>query len=236
MFQNDITFNYVDVSPGQSGLKETILKLIEDHETQSIAAPFFYMDELDLLKREIPEGWALAVDLSTVVEEDKIRISAIHRYNEACRQFDESIKVASLKGENIGGNLVALTAIESSSDEIQLLELDSAWGDSPVVLLVTPGSYYGADYREFTLEDIDEAIDFVEKLGNDVSSEESFTRADVDGLTKADPPLKGEELISHMQLSGDKPEHILCYEAGYIVEDEKGNWTPDLASLMMNMF
>ena len=61
--------------------------------------------------------------------------------------------------------MIALTTVESSSEEIQLLELDSAWGDSPVMLCVTPGAKYEEDHKEFTLENLDSAIEFIEGLG-----------------------------------------------------------------------
>lgn len=165
MFQNDITYNFVDINSGNPDLRMIVLKLAEDHESESIAAPYFFVDELDDLKAEIPTGWNLTVDENTVVEETKIRITAYHKYDEACRKFDSDINNALLKGESIGGGMIALTTVESSSEEIQLLELDSAWGDSPVMLCVTPGAKYEEDHKEFTLENLDSAIEFIEGLG-----------------------------------------------------------------------
>jgi hypothetical protein len=242
MFQNDITFNFCDFSGDEPDLEKSIHALVEKHESESIAAPYLFIDEIDIIREELPSSWSLSTDQSSKLREDQIRVTVYHSYPEAQRNFDSSVENVKLVAEFIGGDFLALTTVESSSEESQLLELDSAWGESPITICVTPGGGFGREPQEFDIESISDVTAFVESLQHgshlvdDDESEQRFTSEDVPGIVRAVPPLSGDKLLKYMQEAGDKPEHVLCYEAGYVIDHPDGTWSCDMPSLMMAMF
>lgn len=237
MFQNDISFAYCDFSEDDlEGIEAKINELIETHKSESIAAPYFFIYELQELEEELPEGWSVEIIEDSCVDPNKVRITIYNCYPEVVRSFDDDISPVSLKGSLIGGDIVAISSIDQPAGTDELLELDSASGESPILICVTPGEMFGATSEEFSIAELEDAVRFVNGLCIEEEEEcDWFTADEANGLTRPDPPLTGEALIAFMKSCGDKPEHVICYQAGYILERPDGKWTGDMASLMTAM-
>ena len=243
MFQNDISFVNVDIQLPCPDLTEIVRDLITRHGQESVASPFFYRSELESLEEELPSGWKVGIRAGSEVPSDKIRITVFNAYFEAVRYYDETVAGVSLVGEDIGGDIIAITEISSTQNsELSLLDLDSASGSSAVTLCITPGASFASDSEDFSVDNLDQAVEFIKRLeesilADDLSEDEDewFSAQDAIGLTMSSPPLTGADLIEYMQSAGDKPQHVLCFEAGYIIEGEDGKWMGDMGSLMMAM-
>ena len=237
MFQNDVSYAYCDFDADDFvEIEAKINKLIETHESESIAAPYFFIYELEGLEEELPEGWSIEISEDSCVDSNKVRVTIYNCYPEAARSFDDDISPVTLKGSLIGGGIVAISSIDQPVGTDELLELDSACGESPILICVTPGESYGASSEEFSIAELEDAVRFIKGLRTEEEEKcDWFTSDEATGLTRPDPPLTGESLIAFMKSCGDKPEHVICYEAGYILERPDGMWTGDMASLMTAM-
>ena len=168
MFQNDVSFVYKDIDQDTENIREVIKELMMKHLEESVASPFFYDWELNELKEQLPENFSLEIDNKKEVPENKIRLTVVNAYFEATRHFDEyldeldddsEVKLVAepigcieLNGEENEG-IVAITSIDAPYDEeneLSLLELSDASGDSPIKIAITPGSNFETEYRTFS--------------------------------------------------------------------------------------
>tara|TARA_Y100000589_G_scaffold169879_1_gene161476 strand:+ start:107 stop:709 length:603 start_codon:yes stop_codon:yes gene_type:complete len=168
MFQNDVSFIYKDIDQETENIKEVIKDLMIKHLEESVAGPFFYDYELNDLKDQLPENFSLEIDKKKNVPENKIRLTVVNAYFDATRHFDdyldeldddsqvklvaEPIGCIELDGEETEA-VLAITSIDAPYDEeneLSLLELSDASGDSPIKIAVTPGENFDLDTCTFS--------------------------------------------------------------------------------------
>ena len=138
------------------------------HLEESVAAPFFYDWELNDLKDQLPGNFSLEINKKKDVPENKIRLTVVNAYFEATRHFEdyldeldddsevkliaEPIGCIELDGEEDEG-VVAITSIDAPYDEeneLSLLELFDASGDSPIKIAVTSGRNFESERCTFS--------------------------------------------------------------------------------------
>ena len=168
MFQNDVSFVYKDIDQDTENIREVIKDLMMKHLEESVAAPFFYDWELNDLKDQLPGNFSLEINKKKDVPENKIRLTVVNAYFEATRHFDdyldeldddsevkliaEPIGCIELDGEEDEG-VVAITSIDAPYDEeneLSLLELFDATGDSPIKIAVTSGRNFESERCTFS--------------------------------------------------------------------------------------
>jgi hypothetical protein len=166
MLQTD--FNYVseDFEIPVSNVKKKLLQLIEDHEGCSMSVPYFKINEKDGIEKKMPEGWNLIVEESENVAPDKVRITVYNSYNKAKRSINKKIQPVTLKAKNIGGDYMIIHQIDPEyiDAEKQILELDSATGNSPFMILIAPGSKYNSEHKEFPVQEVEKALEFIKSI------------------------------------------------------------------------
>jgi len=197
MFQNDVSFVYKDIDQGEENIKEVIKDLMMKHLEEGVSAPFFYDWELDELKNKLPQNFSLEINEKNNVPENKVRLTVVNAYFEANRHFqdyldslddDSEVKLVAepigcieLDGEEDEG-IVVITSIDAPYDEeneLSLLELSDASGDSPIKLAVTAGDKfdnerttflcpgkYSDNYDDFELDNskVEEIVTFIKEL------------------------------------------------------------------------
>ena len=168
MFQNDLSFVYKDIDQDTKNIREVIKDLMMKHLEESVAAPFFYDWELNDLKDQLPGNFSLEINKKKDVPENKIRLTVVNAYFEATRHFEdyldeidddsevkliaEPIGCIELDGEEDEG-VVAITSIDAPYDEeneLSLLELFDASGDSPIKIAVTSGRNFESERCTFS--------------------------------------------------------------------------------------
>tara|TARA_B100000085_G_scaffold259987_1_gene263165 strand:- start:90 stop:692 length:603 start_codon:yes stop_codon:yes gene_type:complete len=168
MFQNDLSFVYKDIDQDTENIREVIKDLMMKHLEESVAAPFFYDWELNDLKDQLPGNFSLEINKKKDVPENKIRLTVVNAYFEATRHFEdyldeldddsevkliaEPIGCIELDGEEDEG-VVAITSIDAPYDEeneLSLLELFDATGDSPIKIAVTSGRNFESERCTFS--------------------------------------------------------------------------------------
>tara|TARA_B100001287_G_scaffold148206_1_gene124845 strand:- start:131 stop:733 length:603 start_codon:yes stop_codon:yes gene_type:complete len=168
MFQNDLSFVYKDIDQDTENIREVIKDLMMKHLEESVAAPFFYDWELNDLKDQLPGNFSLEINRKKDVPENKIRLTVVNAYFEATRHFEdyldeldddsevkliaEPIGCIELDGEEDEG-VVAITSIDAPYDEeneLSLLELFDASGDSPIKIAVTSGRNFESERCTFS--------------------------------------------------------------------------------------
>ena len=168
MFQNDLSFVYKDIDQDTKNIREVIKDLMMKHLEESVAAPFFYDWELNDLKDQLPGNFSLEINKKKDVPENKIRLTVVNAYFEATRHFEdyldeldddseikliaEPIGCIELDGEEDEG-VVAITSIDAPYDEeneLSLLELSDASGDSPIKIAVTSGGNFESERCTFS--------------------------------------------------------------------------------------
>ena len=168
MFQNDLSFVYKDIDQNTENIREVIKDLMMKHLEESVAAPFFYDWELNDLKDQLPGNFSLEINKKKDVPENKIRLTVVNAYFEATRHFEdyldeldddsevkliaEPIGCIELDGEEDEG-VVAITSIDAPYDEeneLSLLELFDATGDSPIKIAVTSGRNFESERCTFS--------------------------------------------------------------------------------------
>tara|TARA_B100000073_G_scaffold321032_1_gene301193 strand:- start:88 stop:690 length:603 start_codon:yes stop_codon:yes gene_type:complete len=168
MFQNDLSFVYKDIDQDTKNIREVIKDLMMKHLEESVAAPFFYDWELNDLKDQLPGNFSLEINKKKDVPENKIRLTVVNAYFEATRHFEdyldeldddsevkliaEPIGCIELDGEEDEG-VVAITSIDAPYDEeneLSLLELFDATGDSPIKIAVTSGRNFESERCTFS--------------------------------------------------------------------------------------
>ena len=168
MFQNDLSFVYKDIDQDTEDIREVIKDLMMKHLEESVAAPFFYDWELNDLKDQLPSNFSLEINKKKDVPENKIRLTVVNAYFEATRHFEdyldeldddsevklvaEPIGCIELDGEEDEG-VVAITSIDAPYDEeneLSLLELFDASGDSPIKIAVTSGRNFESERCTFS--------------------------------------------------------------------------------------
>ena len=168
MFQNDVSFFYKDIDQDTENIREVIKDLMMKHLEESVAAPFFYDWELNDLKDQLPGNFSLEINKKKDVPENKIRLTVVNAYFEATRHFEdyldeldddsevklvaEPIGCIELDGEENEG-IVAITSIDAPYDEeneLSLLELFDATGDSPIKIAVTSGRNFESERCTFS--------------------------------------------------------------------------------------
>ena len=70
LFQNDISFTIKDIEKDFSitNLSDLIKELMDYHESNSVAAPFFFAWEQEDIEDLLPEGWEIEIDSSNANE------------------------------------------------------------------------------------------------------------------------------------------------------------------------
>ena len=168
MFQNDVSFVYKDIDQDTENIRGVIKDLMMKHLEESVSAPFFYDWELNDLKDQLPGNFSLEINKKKDVPENKIRLTVVNAYFEATRHFEdyldeldddseikliaEPIGCIELDGEEDEG-VVAITSIDAPYDEeneLSLLELFDASGDSPIKIAVTSGRNFESERCTFS--------------------------------------------------------------------------------------
>ena len=168
MFQNDLSFVYKDIDQDTENIREVIKDLMMKHLEESVAGPFFYDWELNDLKDQLPSNFSLEINKKKDVPENKIRLTVVNAYFEATRHFEdyldeldddsevkliaEPIGCIELDGEEDEG-VVTITSIDAPYDEeneLSLLELFDASGDSPIKIAVTSGRNFESERCTFS--------------------------------------------------------------------------------------
>jgi hypothetical protein len=166
MLQTDFNFVSQDFDIPVTNAKKKLLQLIEDHDGCSISVPYFKNNEKESIDKKMPKGWNLIVEESENIAPDKIRITVYNAYSKAKRAINKKIQPVTLKAKNIGGDYMIINQIEPEyiDAEKQILELDSATGNSPYMILITPGSKYKIEHKEFPIKEIDKALEFIKSI------------------------------------------------------------------------
>lgn len=166
MLQTDFNFVSEDFDLPISNAKKKLLALIEDHEGCSMSVPYFKINEKEGIEKKMPNGWSLIVEESENVAPDKIRITIYNAYSKAKRAINKKIQPVTLKAKNIGGDYMIIHQIDPEYIDAskQILELDSATGVSPYMILITPGSKFKCEHMEFPIKDIDKAVQFIDTI------------------------------------------------------------------------
>ena len=174
---NDINFVFKEVPYPYKGTldeaKTLIRDLLNQHQNESISAPFFNeVDELDQIKEELPDGWQIELDEDSRLPKSILRIAIYNYYEEVDRSSAGDFDSVKLKATNLFGYTWVVSDFEvaDEANEDIPLELHSAKGDSPVRILL-----HGGHDEEIW----DDCIDFEVTFNNDgVSlSEESLNNA-----------------------------------------------------------
>ena len=161
-------FNYVfqDFLIPINSVNAEIEKLIALHESDSRSVPFFLKADADQVSSNLPDGWAIEINQNQTVQPESIRIVIYNAYWHAERNLNEPHKSVMLNAQPLGGDFIIIDKIEvdGSDDYTDLLSLDGAFGNSPIMILITPGSAFKAHAAEFKLDELDQAVEFIETL------------------------------------------------------------------------
>lgn len=164
MLQNDINYvrETIDVPVSEKIAGRALTRLVSLHESESVSAPYFLAESRPSVEEELPEGWRLLADEESKIEDGAARVVVYNAYSEACRTYDEADEDVELVASRLGGEIWVVEEINRGGDFADdILELESADGESPITILIETGDIA----REFPVGDIDEAIAFLASLG-----------------------------------------------------------------------
>ena len=166
MFQNDFNFYYQDFTLPLENPLEKLTQLKEDHDGNSTACPFFLRGEFTFMQNEIPKGWSLEIDESLNVSPADVRVTVYNKYEEADRYLDMDLENVRLIAEPVGGDYLCISQVCGQDGEWpeSFFELDSASGESSIMIMITPGADLEKPFSEFALHEIEEAARFLSEM------------------------------------------------------------------------
>ena len=161
MFQNDFNFAFRDFEfPLSQSPEDAIAEVITAHDEESESCPYFFESEEAVLSKELPSSWSFKFDNSRELEEGSVRIMVHNIYDDATRSFDPDAGEVSLVVEKLGvGFCVIVDTMVDGESDWSLLELDGAFGESDIQILISNGKKTAS----FHIGDIDEAVLFIGK-------------------------------------------------------------------------
>jgi hypothetical protein len=166
MFQNDFSFYYSDFSPPITNPVEKLTQLKDEHEGNSIACPYFLRSELAIMQNEIPKGWSLEIDESLTVSPTEVRVTIYNKYEKTDRYLDKDIDNIRLIAESVGGDFLCVSQVcgQDGVRSDSFFELDSTFGSSPIMIMITAGRDLKQVAREFSIYELGEAAGFFSKI------------------------------------------------------------------------
>ena len=177
MINNDISYVFKDLPYPFQGSKEAakflIKSLLNDHLNESVSAPFFNeVDDLDDIKNDLPEGWQIELDESTRLPKSTLRIVVYNKYDAADRSSGEDFDNVTLRATNLYGYKWVINNIEIEDEycEERPLELYSAYGESPVCIILYGGydEEVFVDFDELEISFTDDGVEITEDSLNQV--------------------------------------------------------------------
>ncbi len=164
-FQNDFNYVYQDFSCPIESAEDELAQLLDAHENDSISSPFFYRKDLSEIKIQIPSGWSIQVDDAKKIPSDKVRVTVFHLYEKADIALSLTDQSIILHALHVGGDFMVFNLVQTVNKKYaSVFELNGAFGDSPTMILITPGERFKAAAKTFTLEEIPAAAAYLKSL------------------------------------------------------------------------
>ncbi|MFZ9695918.1 MAG: hypothetical protein ACO3AY_08595 [Chitinophagaceae bacterium] len=162
LFQNDFNYVFSDFScPIKSPVGE-LNRLLSEHEHNSTSAPYFLKDQITIVQTHLPYGWQVSIDNTHLIPPDKVRITIFNLYQSADVSInftDQAIKLTALP---VGGDFMVVNPL--TDDYEQILELNGAYGESVIQILITPGSSFNAIPLTVPSTEIEVATEYLKSL------------------------------------------------------------------------
>ena len=164
--ETDINYVSQDFSFPIKSVDKEIEKLIILHESESRSVPFFLKSDTQKVAQNMPNKWKLEINVNNAVKPESIRIVIYNAYWRAERNLNESYKSVSIYAIPIGGDFMIVDKIkvDESDNQTNLLSLERAIGNSPTMILITPGAGFKTNFTEFMAYEVDKAVEFIQML------------------------------------------------------------------------
>ena len=162
LFQNDFNYVFSDFSCPINSPQSELKRLLSKHEHDSTSAPYFLIDQMRTLQTHLPYGWQVLIDNTHLISPDKIRITIFNLYQSANVSINFTDRAIKLTAIPVGGDFIVVKPFTEEYE--QILELNSAHGESIIQILITPGSSFNAAPLTVSAAEIEVATEYLKSL------------------------------------------------------------------------
>ena len=162
LFQNDFNYVFSDFSCPINSPQSELKRLLSKHEHDSTSAPYFLKDQMTIVQTHLPYGWQLSTDNTHLIPPGKIRITIFNLYQSANVTINFTDRAIKLTALPVGGDFMVVNPLTEEYE--QILELNGAYGESIIQILITPGSSFNAIPLTVPTTEIEVATEYLKSL------------------------------------------------------------------------